>query len=495
MAMTVGGLVSSPGLGLELREPGAEGALEARVRWVHQSELADSSLFTEPGEVLITAASHLPTAGSVNDARLARLCDEFVGGLVGTGVVALGVGVGVKHAEIPPQLLDAARRRGLPVFEIPWEVAFSAVIKVVSKSRSDAEHTYLRRASTAQRRLIQAAGRPNLAQSLVTSTAQIIGGWAALADAHGVVIVHTHTDHLDSFRKALVAHLESGRVMSYLDEPGLHTVCQTIGRPPDVRGVLIAGSSGELDALSVSTCLLASNLLADHLGMRQRVESALAGVRAALLEEALDGNARPAQRARDAWPETPTDPLQLVCAVGDPELLATVPLDDLPAAWGLVDDRLWIVAARGSAARVGRRLEGLAGVEHASAPATWADLPRACGEVVRALGGAATSLLSLVPPDKAREFARSRLGGLLDPSSQALLATVHSWLAHDHNIDLTAAALGVHRHTVRRRLERAQEVIGADLSDAGIAHDLWFACEVAASDPQLATTPGATMPT
>ncbi|WP_367343108.1 PucR family transcriptional regulator ligand-binding domain-containing protein, partial [Propionibacterium sp.] len=60
MAITVRDLLAAPELRLVLREPGGEGALDRAVRWIHQSELPDSTGFTEPGEVLITTGAVLP---------------------------------------------------------------------------------------------------------------------------------------------------------------------------------------------------------------------------------------------------------------------------------------------------------------------------------------------------------------------------------------------------------------------------------------------------
>ncbi|MGB4780194.1 helix-turn-helix domain-containing protein, partial [Microbacterium sp.] len=57
----------------------------------------------------------------------------------------------------------------------------------------------------------------------------------------------------------------------------------------------------------------------------------------------------------------------------------------------------------------------------------------------------------------------------------ALLATVHTWLAHDARIDEAAQALGIHRHTVRARIAQAQQLLGVDLSSFPARAELWAA--------------------
>ncbi|WP_345196689.1 helix-turn-helix domain-containing protein, partial [Streptomyces lavendulae] len=57
----------------------------------------------------------------------------------------------------------------------------------------------------------------------------------------------------------------------------------------------------------------------------------------------------------------------------------------------------------------------------------------------------------------------------------ALRDTLRGWLAHHGSWDRTAAALGVHRNTVRQRIARAAGLLGADLDDPDTRMELWFA--------------------
>jgi hypothetical protein len=66
------------------------------------------------------------------------------------------------------------------------------------------------------------------------------------------------------------------------------------------------------------------------------------------------------------------------------------------------------------------------------------------------------------------DFVRTTLGPLLDHdrhSATTLLPTVASFVAHGGRLRETAASLIVHRNTLAYRLDRAAELLGADLKD------------------------------
>ncbi|MFD7558085.1 helix-turn-helix domain-containing protein [Streptomyces sp. NPDC059835] len=71
--------------------------------------------------------------------------------------------------------------------------------------------------------------------------------------------------------------------------------------------------------------------------------------------------------------------------------------------------------------------------------------------------------------------ARAHAEALLAPLNPALRATLRAWLAHHGSWDRTAAALGVHRNTVRQRIARCAALLDRDLDDPDTRMELWFA--------------------
>ncbi len=66
---------------------------------------------------------------------------------------------------------------------------------------------------------------------------------------------------------------------------------------------------------------------------------------------------------------------------------------------------------------------------------------------------------------------------LLGPlaGSEPLTRTLRTWLSLHGSWDRTAVALGVHRNTVRQRIARCAALLEADLDDADVRMELWFA--------------------
>ena len=75
-------------------------------------------------------------------------------------------------------------------------------------------------------------------------------------------------------------------------------------------------------------------------------------------------------------------------------------------------------------------------------------------------------MLGLLREEKAGPVARGLLQPLIahDAAEQtALLATVREWFANDCVWDKTARRLGVHRHTLRNRVDAAGRILGLNL--------------------------------
>ncbi|WP_037657926.1 helix-turn-helix domain-containing protein, partial [Streptomyces aurantiacus] len=82
-------------------------------------------------------------------------------------------------------------------------------------------------------------------------------------------------------------------------------------------------------------------------------------------------------------------------------------------------------------------------------------------------------IAGLVAPAEADAHARELLGPL--GGSAPLTETLRTWLSLHGSWDRTAAALSVHRNTVRQRITRCATLLDADLDDPDVRMELWFA--------------------
>lgn len=94
--------------------------LDRGVRWVTVTELHDPAPYLSGDELILTLGTAWADA---DDAAI----DRFVERLASVGVAALGFGVGVAHATVPPRMIDAARACGLPLIVVPLATSFRSI--------------------------------------------------------------------------------------------------------------------------------------------------------------------------------------------------------------------------------------------------------------------------------------------------------------------------------------------------------------------------------
>ena len=283
-----------------------------------------------------------------------------------------------------------------------------------------------------------------------------------------------------------------------------YVVIQPLGVRGRARGFLAVGAPGPLRASDQAVVNLAVSLLSLQLARSEGRTSAERGVRAAALRLLLDGRAA----------ELPLEPLGWSGLVGGPVLvLVARPSGAEPAAVAAAEDRLAeaipgaavaaglvaedpsvvvvvasaSVASDGAAAAIddaellhGIGVGDLADVDDAVGLArSWARARRALaagGSGVRSYDELGGGLEALLDPAAADAWAAALLAPLDEPGERAdLAATLLAWLSRHGQVDAAAADLGVHRHTVRHRLRRAEALLGRSLDDAGVRAELYLA--------------------
>jgi purine catabolism regulator len=499
MPLTVAQVAALPDLGLVVRTSGAP--LDREVRWVAVSEHADPTPWIEAGDLVLTTGMSL--SGRATDAR------AYVHRLVGADVAGLGFGfgAGLSHPAVPPTLIAAAERAGLPLLEVPEPVPFVAVSKAVSRLLTEEEYAETAASFECQRQLIRAVladSEQSVGGVVVHVLARHVRGFALHLDATGDLLAGYPesdrgralelSDEIDRLRPRGVLASAS---LATADE---HIVIVPIGARGSAEGFLVVGSSRPLrpadqSALNLAVSLLswdASRPVARDAGMDpwRRVLLALAdgcGLDPALLGDvglaALDPRRAVAVEMRGV-PGQPVPDAVLARAHGIPGVVLARQSDGSAAGFApAADDGGPLPALAVLADLPGVRVLGSSNpldlteagnVRQARDQATRA---AALGGGLRRIGdGPAPSLGALLDAATTTTWAVEYLGGLLAAAEgDELMDTLQAWLGQHGQVDAAAHRLGVHRHTVRHRLRRAEVVLGRSLDDPGVRADLWFA--------------------
>ncbi|MGW9078190.1 helix-turn-helix domain-containing protein [Streptomyces kronopolitis] len=469
------------------------------LHWVHTSEMADPVPYLLGGEMLLTAGVHLAEVTGGAPALDAYL-DGYTARTVAAGAAALGFGIAPVHEAVPPALVAACDRHGLPLVEVPAGTPFTAVESAVWQAVTQARHRELTRLSEAQRALAAAAARPEPAAAVLRALARHVHGWTALLTGDGAVRGAAGPPPCAAVRAAagrLVQVVGDGGPSSATDAlPGTSLSAYALtgrGHGPQALALVVAAEAHDRPAHTIAG--VAAVLLSLITGPATEPGPAAAGHCAALVRLLLGGDRDEvapllgpqtwsvvhAERRRD----TTRPAAALAAALGTPLLDPGPERPQAPGASPAAPDaapavRALVPAEREITAQPGWTL----GV---SAPVPVAELPDADRHAAAALRRALATraalvrqrspgphgLTSLVAPDDARRHARALLAPL-DGAPQLRL-TLHNWLSLHGSWDRTATALGIHRNTVRQRVARIAALLDTDLDDPDVRMELWFA--------------------
>lgn len=454
----------------------------------HVVEIDQPTRWVPPGWVLLTTGLRLAGPGP---------CRELVTELAAGGVAALGFGVGIVHDDVPPGLVDEARRRDLPLFTVPEATPFREIVRAVDATLLDRDLDAFRRAAAITDALTALLGGPDPATALVHGLARVLRCGVALHRPDGSVLAadpasgqRGAAERWTRFRALPV----TGPPVEVVDADGLFAAAVRPGG--ELRSWVLAGvSRGSVPVpLIVRAVTLVSRLLGglaaagdEDAARRRRLRAAelrrlvgvgTAGVPDARASGAGREDAGPARPAADAGPASDRARVVAVLApeAGLPE--AERVLDTLHAPYllgeldgavvALVEAVPEMLPVAGSAAvppgaplgpayrnaRLAARRAALTG----GGPVRAEDLP------------VLDRMVAEVGAERARELA----GDLLGPLDATLVATLRAWLAHRGDVPATARALHVHDNSVRHRLGRVRARVG-DLRDPSVLAGVYLA--------------------
>lgn len=514
MPPTLASLVQHSALKLTVRA-GAD-RLDTPVRWAHASELADPVRYMEGGELLLVTATNLDAASPEGMRRYVRR-------LAGSGVVGVGFAVGVNYDEVPGALIEAAEEAGLPLLEVPRRTPFIAIAKAVSSEIAADQYRAVTAGFEAQRELTRAALAGDGPGELLTRLAAHVDGWAALYDASGAVVAAA-PDWAARRAARLTPDVERLR-----DRPAPASVVvggsddrvelQSLGTGRRARGALAVGTGAALGTAERYAVHSAVALLTLITARSRSLQGAEQRLGAAVLRMLLAGQPDHARAvAGDLYGGLLDAPFRLLIAEASESSTTAQLAEAMETAASRSGEtvlmvpegeRLVVLAADGGAAvaactAYAETQEERPAHEPAddspvvvglSAPAGPIAVSAAYKQAEQALSVArrrgralveheelATgSVLPLLADDAVRAFADAMLRALYEHDTKGrgdLVASLRAWLSHHGQWDAAAADLGVHRHTLRYRMRRVEEILGRSLDDPDSRMELWLALKV-----------------
>jgi PucR family transcriptional regulator, purine catabolism regulatory protein len=525
--LTVRKLLGEQHLGLRVA---VEGDLEHRVRGAHSIEIEGAGRWLRADWLMLTTG--LRFAGLPDVAQeYAGLVDE----LVQCDAAALLFGVGVHFREVPVGLRRAAEEAGLTLLTVDPSVPFVQIEQHVYRSELSADAYALRQRLRIQEDLLEALAEDRPVAALVQRIGALMGGFAVLYEESGRVVASTGQGPTMLIWSAVRAGQSRGGrqaftvgrwhviarpialrgvgywvalgsrrepVLDELGPPIMDATQSLLGAMRGIRALSAAQTLAEAGEIlrTASTGMTPETLsrvwerLRPFRFERDRPLRAFVAVPAA---DPAVGEAEPARAPADGTTAGPVDGVDVLLEAAQSFGLPLVlEVDDGGRFRGLAGDRVvlddWLRRASAThhvglsepfddlhlvrvrtrdaerAVRVAlrRRTFGSAAQPAADGGSPGALLRFEDVDMV-------TWLLASRSTDDVAAKARQQLGDLLERDD--LTETVAAWLGANLDVRAAAADLFLHPNSVRYRLRRVEEILGAPISSAAVVANLYLA--------------------
>lgn len=498
MAMTVRRLMASPTLDLSLVGGGA--GIDRAITWVHAIELVDPSPWLRGGELVLTTGLQLPDDGAAQYQYLIRIAES--------GCTAVAFDTGFRFDRVPDSICAAADEVGIPVLAVAPSTPFIAISHAVIDGLAHERIELMRRTVQGQENLARATVHAGVA-GLIKTLGAALNCSACVVDRSGHVLAESATDR-NGFLSRVHQQISRGQTRSraFIDDNGSLTIQRLRGSEGDQVYLAVASAAplGQAErqlvshAVSLLTIELAKPTRVVEAEQRLRLSVANAlfyngfTVDTLLLDffgfatdatvtvaafTALGSQLRAQQELAAALQQEATPYLMGGLPSGDGMAIA-VHADGAPDLIERVYSRLRSGLRRSINGGIGR-------------PSSLSDVKLSLQQALSAARVASTNgrklvafdelgtfslLLSTQSDDVLRTIATGWLRAIEDHDRDRgtrLLQSLDSFLHHNGHWDAAASELGVHRHTLRKRIDRVTELIGRDMDSAHTRSELWIA--------------------
>lgn len=496
---TIAKLTATEGLGLTIAHGGAGADREAGIP-VFVERRGPVPDF-QGGELVLTSGLHL--------GRDWAAWEEFMSGIIdaGGGGVILGLGAGAAFDTLPAGVLRVAEKCGLPLLSSGF-ADFGRIAHAITVLHAKAQREALRRPLDLQMEITAIVARGG-------SLGDLLGGWqqrteepVAVFDRLGRALARSSAfpaDVLSRLGERLAGNTAprlgeelrlSATTLEDFGERAASDDAQSVEILPfagndTVRGYCARVPAGRQTAELAAPAL--RSLLAleferlwflDEPARRKRADGF-----ARLLALTEEGSARAFFRGLGIDPSA----LRGVAIEARNETHAEVLVDDLSMvlAAPFIRHRHRIVeclaAVEPRQALLDYGLDVPTGIGTSGAPehaarsmrqaALALETSRRVGAPIEYVDGASHEFLIRTAPSEYLDLFSAAALAPIEHSrgGESLLLTLHTWLLERRSIEATAERMGVHRHTVRNRIQRIAQITGHDLEGIDAQTEMWLA--------------------
>jgi purine catabolism regulator len=497
MTLTVTRLLADRRLGLTL--VGGAAGTDRRITWAHAIELPDPTPWLSGGELVMTTGLQL--SRDPEDQR------AYVRRLAACGTTALAVDTGTVLTAVPDTIRAEADALGFPVLGVAPDVPFIAIGRAVSDALAADDVAAAKRVADQQQRLARAAltgGIPHLVQALAAALSADV----LVVDARDAVLASAgrEVDGENPLAQQLVSGGRTRHRGVRVDATG-HVTSQSLGVAGVERGRLLVATREALHAAqrllvshAVSLISMEMEKPAEVLTVERRLR---AGMLRALLRGALDDDI--SQVCYFGFSPDALVTATVFVDVG-PLIIAERQLDEALARTGVpylsagtadslvallpsptgdgVTESVYAVLRQGLERSISAGVGSASSLVGAVTSYRQAMAAARAGRLEgrRLLHFEKLSTYDLLLGSQSKEaldaVAASALGPLdrYDATRQGdLVRSLEAFLAHNGQWEAAAAALGVHRHTMRNRMAKVAELLGRDVESAHVRAELWLA--------------------
>jgi purine catabolism regulator len=457
--------------------------------------------------ILLTSGSALPDDTRAHQRLIARLD--------AAGVAALGLCLGTTYTTVPPALVAEADRRGVTIFTVPRRTPAAEIVAFVQRNLMSEEVLAFNRMAAFQAFLLDALGRDDPRRVLIERLAELIGAKVGVLSASGEFEIVT-SGSLPGPR--ILEELVGGHVLTMpFSVEGFHGQAFAVGEPErsDVGWLVVAvPDARRLHPLAKAAGSATVPLLAaiERLDRVERLRDGAA--RRATFDALLEADTP--QAARVAGAQLGTCGINIESGVstlifeGPPhdissdelfeKVVGASPCLGKPTVGTIHDGRVSILLPAPVTDEMMTALMSAIGIQlRVGVGRTVVEalqVRRSLSEAALAVGASSESRLirryddldfgTLVLQELQLERLAPKIEAWLEPlrSSPRVFETLVTYLENNLDVGRTAAALHLHPNSVRYRLSRAEDLIGAPVRAPGTMIALHVAIAAAQRAPE-----------